>query len=131
MRFTALVISTTQPAVTSGARSGDNTTTPVWNKLNGIRKKNIETPNQNEHARGEHLAGELRGRRHLDEIVERAGDEHHARAEQQADRLGVVDEHLAELVHLRRDRHRREEAHEHRRAAQRRRRLRVHVTSVR
>ena len=97
MRFTAFVISTTHSAVTSGARSGDSTTVSVWNRLNGMRKKNIETPNHHEQARREHLAGELRGRRHVDEVVERADDEHHARAEQQADRLGVVDEHLVEL----------------------------------
>ena len=57
----------------------------------------------------------------------RADDEHHAGREQQPERLGVVVEHLVELVDLRRHRHRDEEPDEHRRAAERRRRLRVHA----
>ena len=56
-----------------------------------MRKKNIDDAEQREHARREHLTRDLRGRRHVDEVVERAGDEHHARAEEQPDRLGVVD----------------------------------------
>ena len=54
----------------------------------------------------------------------------HTGGEDHAERFGVLVEHLVELVHLRRDRHRGEEADEHRRAAERRRRLRVHVPRV-
>ena len=96
-----------------------------------MRKKNIVTPNSDEQARRQHHArrpspAATRRRRSSSAPI----DEHHARAEHQADRLGVAVEHLVELRDLRRDRHRGEEADEHRRAAERRHRLRVHVPRV-
>ena len=118
MRFTALVINTTHNAVTSGARSGREHDHAGVEEVERHPEEVHDDAEPPQHARGEHLAGELRRRRHLDQVVERARREHHARAEQQADRLGVVDEHVAELVHVRRDRHRREEPDEHRGAAQ-------------
>ena len=61
MRLTAFVISTTHSAVTSGwPGRATSTTTSVWNRLNGMRKKNIVTPNHHEQARREHLTRELR-----------------------------------------------------------------------
>ena len=82
---------------------------------------------QRQDAAAQHLAGDLRRRRHVAQVVDRADDEHHAAGEQQAERLGVVGEHLVELVDLRRHRERDEEPDEHRRAAERRHRPRVHA----
>ncbi len=84
-----------------------------------------------EQARGEHLTRELGGRRHVDEVVERADEEHHARGEDDAERFGVRLVNISwNWSMLRRDRHRDEEPDEHRGAAERRRRLRVHVPGV-
>ena len=66
--------------------------------VNGIRKKNIVTPNSESRLAASTWPGDLGRRRHVAEVVERADHEHHARAEQQADRLGVVGEHLVELA---------------------------------
>ena len=79
--------------VTSGARSGDSTTTPVrtasGRRTSSRRKATAGCPRD--------LARDLGRRRHVDEIVERADGEHHARAEEQPERLGVAVEHRAEL----------------------------------
>ena len=85
---------------------------------------------QREEAGAEHLARDLRRRRHVAQVVERADDEHHARREHHTERLRVVAEHLVELPHPRRDRDRGEEPDEHRRAAERRHRHLVHAPLV-
>ena len=94
----------------------------VWNRLNGMRKKNITTPNTDSRLAASTCPASFAGGDTSMRSSSAPMREHHARAEHQADRLGVVDEHLVELVHLRRDGHRGEEADEHRRAAERRRR---------
>ena len=97
----------------------------------GARERDVEEQHrdaeQRQQAPGQHHPGDLGRRRHVPEVVERAGGEHHARRQDHARRLGRAVEHLPELRDLRRHADRDEEADEHRRAAELGDRRRVHV----
>ena len=80
----------------------------VGRQHDDVRVEHVERHAEEEHrdardreqARGEHLAGELRRRGDIDDVVERTDEEHRARAEEQARGFGVVLEHAAELRHV-------------------------------
>ena len=123
MRLIAFVINTTHSAVTSGAQVGRRARpTSVWNRLNGIRKKNIVTPNSASRLAASTwpatLAGGDTSMRSSSAPMTNITPAPSIRPN--GSELSL--EHLVELVHVRRDGHRGEEADEHRRAAERRRR---------
>ena len=95
MRFIAFARNTTASTVTSGREVRRQHDVVVARERDPeVQHRDAE---QRQDAAAEHLAGDLRRRRDLAEVVDRADDEHHAGREQDPERLRRPVEHLVEL----------------------------------
>jgi hypothetical protein len=130
MRLTAFVITTTHSAVTSGAICDDNTTVSVWNRLNGIRKIEHRDAEQRSKLAASTWPATFAGGETSMRSSSAPIDEHHARAEDQPNGSELC-WNISWNCCIATRRPSAAGTDEHRGAAERRRRLRVHVPGVR